>query len=65
MFKMLNEKMKKMTVIDISLVKFSSLLFGIILAKLFPGLLSLGYPLLIVLILACGAKPLYKFWLQK
>jgi len=65
MIKMLNEKIKKMTVVDIGLVKMSALFFGIIMAKLFPALLDISYPVLIIIVLACGAKPLYKTWFQK
>ncbi|MFH1189894.1 MAG: hypothetical protein V1682_04320 [Candidatus Omnitrophota bacterium] len=65
MFKMLNEKIKRMTVVDIGLVKLASFVFGILIVKIFPDLLSIGYPALIIIILACGAKPLYKMWIQK
>lgn len=65
MFCVLKDKMKKMTVVDISLVKFSVFFFAIMLAKFFPALLNLSYPVLVVLVLACGAKPFYKTWLQK
>ncbi len=65
MIKMLNEKMKKMTVVDISLVKLAAFFFAIIMAKFFPVLLNLSYPVLIILVLACGAKPFYKTWFQK
>jgi hypothetical protein len=65
MFKNLNDKIKKMTVVDIGLVKLSALFFGILIVKIFPDLLNISYAVLIVIILACGAKPLYKMWFQK
>lgn len=61
----MNEKIKKMTVWDIGLVKWSVFFFAIIIVKLFPQLLNIGYPILIVLMIACGAKPLCKFWIKK
>ena len=61
----MNEKIKKMTVWDIGLVKWSVFFFTIIVVKLFPQLLNIGYPILTVLMLTCGAKPLYKFWIKK
>ncbi|MBF0122714.1 MAG: hypothetical protein HQL21_04820 [Candidatus Omnitrophica bacterium] len=64
MIKMLNEKMKKMTVVDIGLVKLSAFCFAIIIVKLFPVLLNISYPVLIILVLAFGAGPLYKTWFQ-
>ena len=65
MFENWNERIKKMTVMDIGLVKFAAFFFAIIIVKLFPQLLKINYAVLIVLVLACGAKPLYKFWIKK
>lgn len=61
----MDEKIRKMTVVDMALVKWSALFGGIIIAKLFPQLLKIGYPVLIVLMIACGAKPFYKCWIKK
>ena len=60
-----NERIKKMTVMDIGLVKWSVFFFTIIIVKLFPQLSKINYAVLIVLVLACGIKPLYKFWIKK
>lgn len=65
MFKEMNERLRRMTVIDIGLVKFTAFFFAIIIVKLFPQLLKINYAILILLVLACGIKPLYKFWLRK
>jgi len=65
MFESWNEKIKKMTVMDIGLVKWSVFFFTIIIVKLFPQLLKINYAVLAVLMLACGARPLYKFWIKK
>lgn len=64
-WKNMDAKVKKMTVMDIGLVKFSAFFFAIIIVKLFPQLLKIDYVVLIVLVLACGIKPLYKFWVKK
>jgi len=61
----MNEKIKKMTVMDIGLVKWSVFFFTIIIVKFFPQLLKINYTVLIVLMLVCGARPLYKFWIKK
>ena len=61
----MNEKIKKMTVWDIGLVKWSVFFFTIIIVKIFPQLLNISYPILIVLVIACSAKPLYKIWIKK
>lgn len=65
MFKNWNERIKKMTVMDIGLVKWSVFFFTIIIIKLFPQLLKINYAVLIVLVMVCGIKPLYKFWIRK
>lgn len=65
MFSKMNERIKKITVIDIGLTKLAVLFMTIIIVKLFPQLLNIGYPVLIILALACGTKPLYNFWMKK
>jgi len=65
MFEKMNERLKKMTVMDIGLVKWSVFFFTIIIIKLFPQLLKINYAVLVALAIACGAKPLYKFWIKK
>ena len=65
LWKNMDEKVKKMTTIDIGLVKMSVFFFTIIIAKLFPQLLKINYAILIGFVLACGIKPLYKFWIKK
>jgi len=65
LWKNMDGKVKNMTVMDIGLVKMSVFFFTIIISKFFPQLLKINYAVLIVLVLACGAKPLYKFWIKK
>ena len=65
MFESWNERIKKMTVIDIGLVKLSVFFATIVIVKIFPELLNNSYPILIMFMIAFGAKPLYKFWIKK
>jgi hypothetical protein len=65
MFETMNERLRKLTVVDIGLVKWSAFFAGIIIVKLFPQLLKINYGILILLTIACGARPLYKFWIKK
>ena len=65
MFEKMNERSRKLTVVDIGLVKWSVFFFAIIIVKLFPQLLRINYLVLIVLMLACSIVPLYKFWIKK
>lgn len=65
MLEFMNDKIKKMTVWDIGLVKLSVFFFTIIIVKLIPCLLNINYPVLVILVLAAGAVPLYKVWVKK
>lgn len=60
----MNARIKKMTVLDIGLVKWTVFFFTIIIVKFFPQLLKINYTVLFVLMVACGVKPLYKFWIK-
>ena len=64
-WKNMDEKIKKMTVVDIGLVKWSIFFFTIIIVKLFPQLLKINYIVLLILVAACAARPIYKFWIKK
>jgi hypothetical protein len=61
----LEEKVKKMGVWDIGLLKLSVLLFTIILVKLFPQLLDISYTVLIALVIILVVRPVYTVWLKK
>ncbi|MBI5050559.1 MAG: hypothetical protein HZC11_06770 [Nitrospirae bacterium] len=65
MFDKMNERLRKLTVMDIGLVKWSAFFAAVIIVKLFPQLLKINYGVLILLTIACGARPLYKFWIKK
>jgi len=64
MFEKLNERVKRLTAVDIGLVKWSVVFATIIIVKLFPQLLGIKYWMLIILMIACSAKPFYKFWIK-
>jgi hypothetical protein len=65
MFEKLNERLRKLTVTDISLIKWSSFFGTLIVAKLFPQLLQINYPVLIVLMILCAIRPMYRMWFKK
>lgn len=65
MFEKMNERIKKMTVMDIGLVKWSVFFATIAIVKLFPQLLKINYVVLLALMIACAIKPVYKFWVKK
>ena len=61
----MNERVKKLTAVDISLIKWSAFFGTIIIVKLFPRLLNINYVVLIALLVVCSVKPVYKFWIKK
>lgn len=65
MWQNLNEKVKKLTVMDIGLTKLAVFFFTILLVKLLPVLLAIRYRYLIILVVVCAAKPLYQFFFKK
>lgn len=64
-FKGLNEKVKKLSLIDIKLIKLAVFFAAIIAAKLFPQLLNINYTILIILLILCSARPFYIVWIKK
>jgi len=65
MIKYLNEKVKTLKIWDIGLIKWSVLFATIIIVKLFPQLLNINYIVLVILMIACMARPVYKIWIKK
>ncbi len=65
MFEKLNERIKKLNVIDIGLTKWSVFFATIIIVKIFPQLLNISYLILIILVLALAARPVYVIWIKK
>lgn len=65
MFEKWNERVKKLNIVDIKLIKWSTFFATIIVAKLFPQLLQINFWVLIILVILCAARPFYKFWIKK
>lgn len=64
MFEKLNERVRKLTVIDIGLTKWTAFFAAIIIVKLFPQLLRINFVILAALLIICAIKPMYKFWIK-
>lgn len=64
-WKNMNERIKKMTVIDIGLVKWAVFFATIIIVKFFPQLLKINFTVLLILMIACSVRPFYKFWIKR
>jgi len=65
MFRKLNQRVKKLTLVDVKLLKLAVFFATIIIVKIFPQLLKINYLILIILTIGCLAKPFYSFWIKK
>lgn len=59
-----NEKIKKMDCLDMALIKFSCIAFGLLLAILIPGLREVGFWWLVVIIVLLALRPFYRVYLR-
>ena len=64
MFDEINKRVKIFDGLDIGLIKWSVLVFALIVIKMFPQLLHIRYLILIVIVIALAARPAYRFWKQ-
>jgi hypothetical protein len=62
---MLEERVKKLTVADIGLIKLSVFFFTILVVQFLPFLLLMNSFMLILLVVVSAARPLYIFLLKK
>ena len=62
MFEELDKRVKKLDTLDIGMIKWAVVFFAIIIIKFFPQLLGINNLLLIIIVAALAARPLYKFW---
>ena len=65
MFNILNERVRRLTAIDISLIKWAVFFATLIVVKIFPKILKINYLPLVTLVVICSIKPFYKFWIKK
>ena len=57
-------KVKKMDWLDIGLVKISCIAFGILLAILIPGLITINIWWLVAAVIILGIRPFYRVYLR-
>ena len=61
----MDSKVKKMDWLDIGLVKFSCIAFGILLAILIPKLTEISIWLIVAVIIILAMRPGYRVYLKK
>ena len=61
----IKSKVKKLDWIDIGLIKWSCIAFGILIAMFFPEVLNTDIWLLIAIIVILAARPVYRAYFKK
>ncbi len=65
MFQYLNERAKKMNIVDIKLGVFGGMFFALVIAKLIPQIMKIHIWWFVVLGILFILKPLYVFYFKK
>jgi len=65
MFKNLNDRLKNLDVLDISLTKFAVFFATIFIVRYFRVLLNIPLRVLILLVILCAIRPMYRMWFKK
>lgn len=63
--KNLGQRVKNLSLVDISLIKVAVFFATLIIVKIFPGLTDLSYPVLISFVIITAIRPFYVFWFKK
>ncbi len=61
----LESKFNKLDYLDLGLIKWSCIVFGILLAILIPELTKINLWWIVAISIAFGARPIYKAYLKK
>jgi hypothetical protein len=57
-----NSAIQRFDWLDLMLIEFSNIMFGLILAKMFPALIAIHVGWLILAMVLLGLRPLMKVW---
>lgn len=61
----IKSKVKQLDWIDIGLIKWSCIAFGILLAMLFPEILNIDIWLIVAIIVILALRPTYRVYIKK
>jgi len=61
----IKSKVKQLDWIDIGLIKWSCIAFGILIAMLFPEILSINICLIVAIIVVLALRPTYRAYIKK
>ncbi len=61
----INQRTKKLGIIDLNLAQGAAMFFALIIAKLIPGIMDLSIWWFVALLIICEVRPFYVFWIKK
>jgi hypothetical protein len=61
----MNQRAKKLGIIDLKLAQGAAMFFALVIAKLIPDVMDLSVWWFAGLLVICAARPIYVFWIKK
>ncbi len=61
----INQRAKKLGIIDLNLAQGAAMFFTLTIAKLIPGIMDLSIWWFVALLIICEVRPFYVFWIMK
>jgi hypothetical protein len=61
----MNQRAKKLGIIDLKLAQGAAMFFALVIAKLIPSITDLSIWWFVGLLVICAARPIYVFWIKK
>lgn len=61
----MNQRVKKLGIIDLKLAQGAAMFFALVIAKLIPDIMDLSVWWFAALLVVCAIKPFYVFWFVK
>ena len=61
----MNQRVKKLGIIDLKLAQGAAMFFALVIAKLIPDVMDLSIWWFVAMLVICAIRPFYAFWLMK
>ena len=61
----MNQRVKKLDLVDVKLAQTTAMFVGLIIAKLIPEIMDLSIWWFVALLVICAIRPFYVFWFVK
>ena len=61
----MNQRVKKLDLVDVKLAQGAAMFFGLVIVKLIPQIMDISIWWFAGLLAVCAAKPFYVFWIKQ